>query len=277
MRDQQLGDLHRRRLVARGEPHQKRLAVAGRACALGLFRQQLSQPVHLPGVADFPGAAAEAAEQVDHSRRLTMHRAAERRVVVVPADRIHLGSARNQELGDVDAVVVRRDVERALPSRLSMSGGVPRSSRSSAAPPAVVFRRREERFGRAEEFRLLARSRLGSHVVVLARQAPMSACIGSSASVERTRRDGRAAPPVPHGRGPSPLRRASAVDCAAAARAPHSDSRRAPGTIRRARDRCARRRRRGASARRTRSRPRRACAIRDRPSPSHGRVRRECS
>jgi hypothetical protein len=55
-----------------------------------------------------------------------MHGAAERRVVVLPSDRIDLGAARDQQLRDVDAVVIRGNVERPL-----------------AAPPFNVRRRAE--------------------------------------------------------------------------------------------------------------------------------------
>jgi hypothetical protein len=71
----------------------------------------------MAGVADFPGAAAVSGEQGDHASGLTMHRATERSVVVLAADRIDLGAARDQKFPDVDGIVIRGDMERALARR----------------------------------------------------------------------------------------------------------------------------------------------------------------
>jgi hypothetical protein len=43
-----------------------------------------------------------------------VHRAAERRVLVLPADRVDVSPTLDQEPADVDAVGIRRNVERAL-------------------------------------------------------------------------------------------------------------------------------------------------------------------
>ncbi len=114
--EQQPGDFHCLALVVGREIHEERLAVVA-AGTFGLFREELAQPIDVAGVADFPGAAAVPGEQFDHSSGLAVHRAAERRVVVLAADRIDVGTARDQELADVDGIVIRRDVERALALR----------------------------------------------------------------------------------------------------------------------------------------------------------------
>jgi hypothetical protein len=46
-----------------------------------------------------------------------VHRAAERRVVVLAADRIDLGAARDQQFADLEGIVIRRDVEGTLALR----------------------------------------------------------------------------------------------------------------------------------------------------------------
>ena len=107
-----------------------------------------------------------------------MHRAAERRVVVVPANRIDLGAARNQELGNIDAVVVRRDVERALALAAFDVGRSAEIQQELGGVAAVVFRRREERLGRAEGTRGVWRSRRGSRACPTGGTRQMSAASG---------------------------------------------------------------------------------------------------
>ena len=111
--EQQPGDFQCLGLVIGREIHEERLAIVASG-TFRLFREELAQPIDTAGVADFPGAAAVPGEQVDHSSGLAVHRAAERCLVVLTADRIDVGTARDQELADVDGIVIRRDVERAL-------------------------------------------------------------------------------------------------------------------------------------------------------------------
>ena len=70
---------------------------------------------------------------------LTVHRATERRVVVLATDRIHGRTARNQQLGDVDAVVVRSDVERVFSLTAFDVGRGAEIQQQLGGPPAVVF------------------------------------------------------------------------------------------------------------------------------------------
>ena len=111
--EQQPGDVHGLGFIVGRQIHEQRLAVVA-AGALRFFGEELAQPIDMAGVADFPGAAAVPGEQGDHPSGLAVPRAAEGRVVVLAADRIDLGAARDQELADVDGIMIRRDVERTL-------------------------------------------------------------------------------------------------------------------------------------------------------------------
>ena len=113
MLEQQPGDFHGLGFIVGRQIHEERLAIVA-AGTFGLFSEELAQPIDVAGVADFPGAAAVAGEQGDHASGLAVHRAAERRVVVLTADRIDVGAARDQQFADVDGIVIRRDVERTL-------------------------------------------------------------------------------------------------------------------------------------------------------------------
>ena len=84
-----------------------------------------------------------------------MHGAAERCVVVLPADWIDVGTARDQELGDIDAVVVRRDVERALALGTFDVGRGAEIEQEPGGADLVVLCSREERLRRAEKLRML--------------------------------------------------------------------------------------------------------------------------